>query len=45
MQNHVQSENTHHAQVTRQFTLVTHPGQRRVGAGINGGLMHGRGDV
>lgn len=37
---HVQTENTHHAQIPGKFALVAHSGQRLVGVGICGGLAH-----
>lgn len=36
----IQAQNTHHTQIARQFTLVTHSSQRLIGVGIHGRLSH-----
>ena len=35
----IQTQNTQHAQIARQFALVAHAGQRLVGVGRDGGLL------
>lgn len=35
----IQTQNTQHAQIARQFALVAHAGQRLVGVGCDGGLL------